>query len=197
MTAPKDVLIIRGDFEEETLADLSARGRTLTAKRFERCTFVRCDFGEARFEDCRFDDCRFERCDLSNCKVPRTAFRGVEFDACKVMGVDWQQAVKLLFEVAFVDSELSYCTFVGHRLRGLRVHESRARDVDFSGCDLKRATFTRSDLAGARFERSDLRGADLSEATHVALDPARNRLGDTKISVDAGLETLARLGFVV
>ena len=168
--------------------------RTLGAKTFERCRFTRCDFKEARFEDCRFYDCRFERCDMSMLKPLNSSFREVVLEGCKVMGVDWQQASRLLFDVSFFECELSYCTFAGHLMKGAKIHESRAREADFSRCDLRGASFTRTDLAGARFSRTRLQKADFSDALNVFFEPRDNQLGETSISMDTGLALLESMG---
>ncbi len=67
----------------------------------------------------------------------------------------------------------------------------------FADSDLRDARFSYVDFAGATFTGNDLRGADLSTCANVELAPNTNRLGATKIPVEAARKHLRALGIVV
>src|SRR5262245_27055187 len=62
-------------------------------KEFEECEFKGCDLSNATLSHCKFIDCRFFECNLSLARVTSSKFREVEFDGCKMVGINWTQAI--------------------------------------------------------------------------------------------------------
>ncbi len=183
--------------EDEHFEDLDLRGEVLAGKEFHGCTFTRCTFAAARLERCLFDHCEVEGSDWSAVRLGNSSFRAVRFTQCRVGGVDFSAANQLMFEVRFEDCVLDFSSFVGMRLHGLQVLSSRAREADFTGTDLTGACFDGTELRGARFWRTTLHDADLRGASAYAIQPDKNRLKDTRFSLDAALDHLALLGIRV
>lgn len=183
--------------EAATFAGLDLRGHTLERVDLVDCTLTDCLLSESKLERCSFEDVTFRGCDLGLVALGDSALRGARFVECKLTGIDWSHAHPLTFEVSFEDCVLDLCSFVGLRLRKLRIEGGRAHDVGFADSDLRDAVFEHVDLAGASFERNDLRGADLSTCANLVLRPDANRLRDTRLPLDAALAHLAELGIVV
>lgn len=185
------------EYVEETLEGIDLSGETLDEVRFDGCTLVGWSAADATLRQCAFDDCVFRGCDLSNAKLFDTRLRGVRFERCKLMGVDFGAAYSIGLEVRFSGCVLSYASFAGMALRELELIECRAHETIFDDADLRDALFTESDLRGARFGGTDLRGADLSEATGYAIDPTLTKVKGTKMSMEGALESARLLGIEV
>lgn len=184
-------------FEDASLDADSIGAEGLVGLTFSDCTFTKCTFVEATWRRCSFVDCAFVGCDLSALKPHDTAFQRVRFEGCKALGVDWSLARQLSFEVTFTDCMVSYGSFYGVRARSLRMVRCKAHEVDFTGADLGGAVFEDTALDGSTFQRTKLVGADLNEATGYTVDPARNTLGDTTMSVEGALLSASCLGIRV
>ncbi len=154
-------------------------------------------FAEAQLERCSFEDTTFRRCDLGVMKLGGTAFRDVRFEDCKVTGIDWSRAHDLAFDVSFADCVLDMGSFVGLRLKGLKIEGGRARDVVFADSDLRDVRFGYVDFASATFTGNDLRGADLATCANVVVEPNTNRFGKTKLPTGTAKRYLKQLGIIV
>lgn len=183
--------------EAATFDGLDLRGGRIERVELVDCLIQDSQLSEATLESCSLEDVTFRRCDLAVLQLGGTAFRGVRFEECKVTGLDWSRAQDLTFEVSFTDCVLDFSSFVGIRLKGLRIDGGRAHNVVFADCDLRDAKLRHVDLAGAQFTGNDLRGTDLSTSANVTLEPRTNRLHQTKLPVDAALKHLKQMGIVV
>jgi uncharacterized protein YjbI with pentapeptide repeats len=182
--------------EEQTFTELTLEKLALSHREFYRCTFRHCTFTEARFEKVVLESCVFEDCDLTRISVPHSAFRGVRFVRCKVMGVHFS-ALSAHPELSFEGCDLRYTVFDGQQLRGGKFIDSKFDEASFEGCDLVDADFSGSTLTGAVFGGCELAGADFASATGLFLDPSRNRAKDAFIGPDAAVELARHLGLRV
>jgi fluoroquinolone resistance protein len=179
-------------FSEGDLDAVDLRG-----KYFRDCRFENLRLTEVVLTDCTFEDCVFESCDLTMANVRATAFHGVVFLRCKLMGIDWSDVRGLIFTVSFEGCNLTHATFAKRNLCGLVFRECRAHHTTFVEVDLRQAVFAGTDLEGARFLDTDLREADLSSARNYDIDPRGNRLKKTKFSQEAALALAAEMGVIV
>ncbi len=179
-----------GETVEGTLLD----GGALEKASFSDCTFVDAVWTRASLRRCLFESCVFRGCDLTMVSPQDTSFRGVRFERCKLMGIDWTKAHQLTFDVVFHDSVLSYCTFDAMPLRGLSMTDCKAVEAVFTEANLTGADFAGTDLTGSTFLHTVLEETDLSLATGYQIDPTTNRLRDTRFSLDGALRSMALLG---
>lgn len=188
----------RSSFVDQEFNGLDLADRAVVGKEFEGCSFVSCDLKGALVDRCRFVACEFRSSDLSML-VPRdSSFRDVSFLDSRLIGIDWTQAETTLgLDVTFERSILDGGSFMKLELHGLRMIESRAQGVNFVGGSLTDSDFTGTDLSDSQFSGSDLRTADLSGAENVMFDALECQLKDTKLSLEAALRVLGRLGIVV
>jgi fluoroquinolone resistance protein len=172
----------------------------LHAAEFHDCVFDDVDLREARLLGCRFVDSDFLRCDLGLASVEDSAFGGVTIEASHAVAIDWTRArvdPQRPLEVDFKDSELSFATFAGLRLRRRRFEGCTLHEVDFVGCDLTDASFRGSDLMGSRFLGCDLSGADLRKARAYGIDVRRNVVAGMRVLAPEATGLLHGLGVVV
>src|SRR5688572_12603988 len=101
-------VLAESEFESETFADQNWSGAELRDKTFTRCVFRNLTAPEAIFPGTLFEDCRFEASDLTMIKVKDATFRDVEFERCKLMGIDWSGVRGLTFSVSFKSCVVSY-----------------------------------------------------------------------------------------
>jgi uncharacterized protein YjbI with pentapeptide repeats len=179
-------------FREEDLEQVQ-----VASSEFHECTFVRCSFVEAVLRTCRFIDCTFQQCDLSLVRVPGSTFSLTRFEESKMIGIDWTRgdwaATGLGEPIRFSKCAISHSTFIGLSLRGIKIRDCLALDVDFRDADLSQADFTGTDLSGSLFANTNLAEADLSAARNYHIAPEQNVLTKAKFSLPEAMSLLYNL----
>jgi uncharacterized protein YjbI with pentapeptide repeats len=164
-------------------------------------TFTRCTFIEAFFIECRFKNCTFTKCDLSNLRVKSSQFSQVQFEGCKVIGINWTEASwqkgGFFRLIDFNDCTLNYSSFFGLRLKSIRITQCIAREVDFGETDLTAGIFDRTDFSGSVFAHTDLTDADFSSAVNYSISPSNNTLKKTKFALPEAMSLLHNLDIVL
>lgn len=161
---------------------------------FYGCTFVGCAWPERVTRRWMLDGCRFERCDLSLWRPVGCTLTEVQFQDCKLLGVEWTAGGGLRFEARFTDCDLSLGRFAELDLTSARFAACRLREADLRGVKWRGAVLTGCDLDGATLEGADLREADLREAILPPLDPAQTRLRGARVDVHTALALVRGLG---
>ena len=166
--------------------DLDLSYEEISAINFESCIFTDCQFTEAVFDKCKFVDCRFVKCNLSVINPGYSKFLDVDFDQCKLVGVDWTKAAWSSFVVSsrinFSKCILNDSSFFGLKLEEISIEECKAHDVDFREGDFSEANFTYTDFTNSLFNRTNLVGADFTEATNYNIDIYLNEIKRAKFS---------------
>lgn len=174
-----------------TAADFT--GKT-PAGEYENCTFSGCDFSNADLSDTQFQDCVFRDSNLSLAKLRQTAFRNVEFKACKLLGLHFDDCNPFLFEVQFDHCTLNLSSFFGVSLKKTMFSSCQLEEVDFTEANLQEAVFDACNLSRAVFNRSNLEKADFRSALHYLIDPELNRMKGARFSVNGVAGLLAKYG---
>jgi uncharacterized protein YjbI with pentapeptide repeats len=187
-------------YQGQTFTDLVAEQSVFERIEFEECHFVGCRLSGSAFQGCAFVNCTFTLCDLGLLKAPSSRFAEAQFTDCKLIGVDWTDAsslTALTTSMGFLRCILSYSSFANLDVKGMRVIECEAHEVDFTNARLQRAVFTKTDLTGARFVESDLREADFVGARNYVIDPTRNKVKKARFALPEAVGLLVSFGVVV
>ncbi len=134
-------------------------------KEFSNCKFINCNFSSTIFTDCSFEDCVFENCDLAMMKVKYSRFLDVSFKECKMIGIMWDEA-SLPFSITCEDSNISYSSFYGMKLKKIKIHKCISHEVNFSEADMQLSKFNYTDLQDSIFQNTNLVKADFSHASN-------------------------------
>jgi fluoroquinolone resistance protein len=189
------------EYEDETFSGLSFDQETIADKTFYDCTFKECTFREGVLQRCSFHDCVFTDCDLSLAKIPGTSFANVEFEECKLIGIDWTSAHWPKFGMkrpfSFHQCALNYSFFSGLKLPNLRMTECAVKEADFTDVDFTGALFKGTDFSDSRFINCDLTKANFNDATHYTIDITLNFLKKTKFALPEAVSLLAGLDIVL
>jgi fluoroquinolone resistance protein len=191
-----DELVAGEAFADATFVGLDLGGFDFADKDFHRCRFRQVNLQESRWAGARLEDCVFEDCDLTRMLPGGVRAHGVSFKGCKLMGVEWNKATASL-QLGFDGCNLRYASFVDLNLRATAFVRCVATEANFIDVDLSGADFTGSDLGGTTFRGATLARADLSTATGVFLDPAKNRVKDVRVGVEATVMLAAFFGMKV
>ncbi|WP_244238307.1 pentapeptide repeat-containing protein [Corallococcus terminator] len=183
-------------FERETFGELDLQGIDLSGKEFYRCTFEDCQLQEVRWKDSLLEACGFRGSNLTRANFNAIRLRDVRFEGSKLMGIDWT-GVSANPEVNFEECGLPYSSFVGLSLRQTSFVRCVAREANFFDTDLTDADFTGADLTGSNFRGCTLTRTDFSGATGLLLDPARNKMKDTRIPNETAMSLAHSLGMLV
>jgi uncharacterized protein YjbI with pentapeptide repeats len=193
----RTAILAADELDGETIEDLDCGGADLSEKVFRRCRFERVRLVEAVCTAARFEDCTFARSDLTLLKVERAGFHDVRFVQTKLMGVDFSGVKRLAFAPTFEGCVLTYATFAGLKMRGVRFDDCKADEASFAGVDLTGAVFASTDLTNAKFIDTVLVDADLSTSWGYRISPQQNKLQRTRFSDDAALALVEALGVIV
>lgn len=182
--------------------DVRFEGNDFTAKPlavgvYEGCSFTNCNFADANISLIQFIDCVFRSCNLSMVKVGNTTFNGVEFDECKILGVNFETSNMSLFKPSFTRSVLNYSSFYKCNLKKARFPDCVFHESDFTETDLTEAAFINCDLLNAKFERSVLEKADFRSAINYSIDPELNKIKRAKFSFPAAAGLLDKYDITI
>ena len=188
-------------YTDQVFKGLHLDGIQIISSEFLDCVFSDCSFAESVFRKCRFVNCAFQGCDLSLAKVPGSIYSATRFEDSKIIGVNWAQAdwpiSSLGKPISFIKSAISHCTFIGLSLKGIRVVDCVAVDVDFREADLSQADFAGSDLSESLFNNTNLSQADLSRARNYLIDPGQNVLKGARFSMPEAMSLLYNMDIIL
>ncbi|KAA3648090.1 MAG: pentapeptide repeat-containing protein [Chloroflexi bacterium] len=184
-------------YEDQQFKDLVIENEIIEDVDFQDCSFTKCTFTETSFRACKFRGCSFSDCDLSLVRVDHSAFKGVTFENCRVIGINWPTAswgskedFVLVKPIVFFKCVLNYSSFVGLELEGLRLEKCIAKEVDFSEANLSQANFQHTDFLESSFRNTDLTEADFVDAKNYMIDPSTNTIKKARFSIPEAMALL-------
>ena len=155
---------------------------------FERCIFDGIDLSYRQLDRCRFIDCTFKNVDLSMVQWAKSQLQSVLFKDSKLMGVDFTSCTTLLFSVSFTRCDLSMSKFAHLDISRTIFKECQLYGSDFYRSNAHHCTFDTCQLKDSLFESTNLSYADLSSSYGLYIDPQKNDLNRTKVSVEQALQ---------
>jgi fluoroquinolone resistance protein len=124
--------------------------------------------------------CQFTHCNLSLVKVVDCHFAQVSFSQCKVVGLNWTEAmwpkISMPGMLSFEECALNHSTFIGLDLQQCTIRKCMAKDADFREANFTGADLSSTDFSDSLFGETNLTGADFSFATNYQINPNRNRI---------------------
>ena len=182
------------DYSDQVFNVIHLERGQIVSSDFYDCDFNQCSFVESIFQECKFVNCLFRECNLSLLQVPESSFSSVRFLDSKILGVNWTQAdwptTGLGKPLKFLRSIINHSTFIGLKLKGIKITNCAALEVDFREADLSQADFTSTDLSRSIFKNTILSEADLSQARNYHIDPGQNVLKGAKFSMPEAIALL-------
>ena len=186
--------VVEGKMEEYLLSDISkdyyesakftsdnSDTNNLNDLEFYECEFRNINFFSAQITACRFENCTFINCDLSLTNLQNSQFLEIEFNNCKLAGIDWRKALKP-FTINFLESKLNDSIFFGLDLRGTEFTKCEIRNCDFERCNLTKVSFSESDLLNTKFNLTTLNQADFTYTINYQISPTQNKIKKAKFS---------------
>lgn len=175
--------MIKAFVEEKIFKEIDFTEEILKVGEYEACTFSDCLFSGVDLSNFSFTDCRFENCDLSMAVIKKTAFRGVKFVACKLLGLRFEDCNEFLFSANFEACQLNFVSFYGWSLPDTRFKDCNLNEVDFTSANMSGAAFENCDLSDALFENTNLEKCDFKTAINYRIDPEINKIQKAKFSM--------------
>jgi fluoroquinolone resistance protein len=183
-------------FEDQIFEGVDAEAADFGGKEFYRCTFRNAKLQQSRWARARLEDCVFDACDMTRALPAQLALRGVVFQHCKLMGIDWSKLGNYP-DVAFTECNLRYASFVDASLRKTRFERCAMHECNFIQVDLGEAVFEACQLSGARFDNCDLRATSFTRSLELFVDPSKNRVQGMRIPAESALLLAASFGMKV
>ncbi len=166
-------------------------------KEFSKCKFTNCDFSNITFVDCDFENCIFENCDLTTLKVNYSHFSNVIFNFCKMIGINWDEA-SLPFTITCEDSNISYSSFYGMKLKKTKIIKCIAHDVNFSEADMQLSKFNHTDLQNSVFLNTNLTKANFENAfNYNGIDLINGKIKKAVFSMPEALVLLRNFDIIL
>ncbi len=190
-------LLSKKEFENEIFRKEACTGLDLRYKIFSHVTFENCDFTQSDFTNTRFLECKLLGCNLSLAKVDGSRLQGVEFESCKLVGVNFAKCDKMFLQVGFKKCLIGTSNFSSLDLKNTLFCECMIRDTYFTETNLTGADFTGSDLTGSTFHNTNLGKANFASAINYSINPLTNKLIKAKFSKPEVLSLLDHLGIVI
>jgi uncharacterized protein YjbI with pentapeptide repeats len=190
-------LLQKKEFENQEFKKESCGGFDLKHRAFSHVTFEHCDFSQADFSSSKFLDCRLSNCNLSLTKISGSRLQEVEFESCKLVGVDFTQCNPMFLAIRFNKCLIGTCNFSGLDLKNGVFRECTIRDTHFKESNLTGADFAKSDLAGTVFHNANLSQANFLGAINYSINPLTNKLSKAKFSKPEVLSLLDHMDIVV
>ena len=148
----------------------------IRSKSFEKCTFTDCDFTNSDFSNSLFVDCRFANSNFRATKLSDTKLHNVDFDDCKILGLDFTQISTFIVKIGFRNSQILKCNFSLLELKESDFSDSCINQCDFFRTNAAKSNFSGSDLKGSIFENTDLTKADFTNAQNYSINPLINTI---------------------
>ena len=177
------------DIEFNRIQDI----KDIKSKSFYNCTFKNCDFTESDFSFTLLSDCVFEDSNLSLIKLAETKLHNVQFNRCKIMGVDFTQISKLIFKMNFQESQITKCTFSSLDLSESELIDCIIHQSDFFQTNLSKSNFSGSDLQDTLFEDTELTEADFTNAKNYSINPLTNKVKNAQFTMPDAIHLLDAL----
>lgn len=186
------------EYFESTFSRVDLSECVVQNSKFEDCDFDNCNFSGASFIKCKFNNCTFNHCNLNITEIIDSRLYEVNFNECKLSGIDWTKAnwtsFNLDYELKFSRSILTNSSFMGLKLQGIIMDECKVVDVDFRECDLSKGVFSGCDLHGSLFNKTILRSANFTESWDYNIDVLNNYVDKAKFSRAEAVSLLEGLG---
>jgi fluoroquinolone resistance protein len=176
MSRPTEPVVHEG----KTFANVDYAERQLENREFIKCIFENCDFSKSDLSYNTFVDCQFNACNFSLAVIEGTQLQNIRFTGCKLLGVNFSKADKLMFSFMFEDCILDYSGFFGRKLRKTRFRNCSLKEVDLENADLTQTVFENCDFEGAMFIHCNLERTDLRSSRNFTIDPSINTMKKTK-----------------
>ena len=181
------------DYEGKTFSNEDfAQLHPYQASEFINCTFNLVDFTSINLSLSKFIECHFIRSNLSNISLKNSTFRDINFNECKLIGLNWSE-VQLLFAPSFIDSILDFCVFQSLKLNGVHFKNCSLKEVDFDETNLTKALFSESNLSKSTFTKANLSQADFRNAYNYFIDPKETNIKKAIFNLPEALNLLHAL----
>ena len=194
---------LNNEITGEKFENLNLNGEAFENLVFQDVTFDNCVFGECAFARCLFDDCHFHNTDLSLAKFPRSRFKKVAFEGCRLLGINWSSAdweAKSLLanqSLTFKACLLDHSIFIGLKLDKTIFKDCQARHLDFESASLRQADFAGTDLDQTRFVHCDLTRANFVGARNYQINAAENTLHQARFTLPEAVALLYSLDIIL
>ncbi len=168
--------------------DAFTKEKTFVGSEFCDCDLSGMDFSGKELSACTFTHCNLSLVKFINASLSENVFRG-----SKLVGIDFTAIKKpILFRpfLRFEDCLLELCNFSGLNMKEATFESCSLLKCAFDQTDLTQAKFDSTDLEGTDFHHANLLQADFSRSRNYAINPTSNNIKKAKFSIPEALSLL-------
>lgn len=170
------VLFNNNEFEDQEFSGVEVNECDLSGKEFEYCSFEGCVFDSVRLKHAVFENCKFISSSLMMTDVKQATFDGVIFKGCKITGINFSELNTFRMSLAFFNTKLLSCSFIGLDLPETPFEASVIDDTIFRECNLKNSSFKNTLFNSTTFSSNNLSKTNFKDATGFLINPCDNDL---------------------
>ena len=175
--------------EDKTFEKQDFSQASLPKGDYEYCNFVHCNFSNVHLTGFGFANCTFQNCNLSMVKTKMTSFQVVNFTACKMLGIHFENCNQFGLDFKLIDCTMNHSSFYQVKLKKSIFQNSILKEVDFTEADFSNSQFINCDFGLATFPNTVLEKADFSSSFNYSINPTTNKIRKAKFDI-AGLPGL-------
>jgi uncharacterized protein YjbI with pentapeptide repeats len=189
--------IYRDSYDNEIIEGLVLSNGIVSGKEFYRCKIKGCNLTETDLSNCAFEECGFFECNFSNPVIRHLKLINVEFTESKIVGINFYNCDQLLFDCAFIKSNLQNCNFSDLKMKRARFIGCKIDECDFENAYLVEAEFDDSVFRETLFHNCNLEKASFFEAKGYEIDPRNNNVKKAIFSVPDVLSLIESFDVVI
>jgi uncharacterized protein YjbI with pentapeptide repeats len=183
--------------DQKSFEDIDYSEKILTDTEFYKCNFHKCNFTKSDFSDIDFIDCNFTDCNFTLTILKNSGLKDLQFNKCKIMGIDFSICNNFLFSPHFNECHLDNSTFHSKKMKKTNFFNCSLKEVDFSEVDLTLSIFQNCDLSNSTFNQTILEKVDFRSAVNYVIDPDSNKIKKAKFSLQGLPGLLAKYDIIV
>lgn len=184
-------------FEDETYKNINLNEYPLVKGTYEGCTFSNCDAQGFDFSAFKFIDCTFLNTNLSLIKVRDTQLQQVNFENCKMLGIQMDTVNTFGLKVTMKGCILRHSSFYMLNMSGMMLEQCDLEETDWTKVNLTKATLSNCNLYLAQFDQTNLTQTNLTGSYNLAINPTTNILKKTKFDAQNALGLLKALDIII
>jgi len=156
---PSDPLDSHQRYESTFFRHHQFSGAAIDHTVFDQCRVRETRLSATVFDDFELNDVECIECDLANAAWNKAIIYRTEFQACRAVGFNVNEA--FIKDVVFRDMNLMLAQFRFAEFKAVRFENCNLKGADFQNADLRGVVFAECDLSEAELSFANLKNADI------------------------------------
>jgi uncharacterized protein YjbI with pentapeptide repeats len=108
--------------------------------------------------------------------------QNTKFENCKILGINFSEAMQLTFSPEFEECLISNCSFSNLKMPKTKFENCKIVSTDFNDSNLIECNFENATFEDTHFSNCNLNKASFIRAKNYTIDPTENQMKKAKFS---------------